>query len=342
MDALSLSASDLLKITTPEKLFSPDNLKLQLARLRKAWHPDLNKSPDATAVFNHITQLHQQAESALASNSWRGSSVVQWETDSSYIEFKYLRMKDFELGQEYISKSRILYLLKGKDNRSFFDNYRSRTKFEFASDRMKEQFLPVLPEVEKIASFGDIHGVLLKRHPNSVSLRDLLEYFGGKIEAKHVAWIMNRLYNMVCYFNHNQISHLALSLDSVYVNPELHTAHIYGGYWYSKKYGDTVKNVPAALLEYYPKSLRVTKQANPLIDAALLKVIGLQLLGDKFASGSILLRDKSIPQAMVRFLQLPVDDNPVKDFRAWNKVIDASLGPRKFVKLEVDTDKIDS
>ena len=54
-------------------------------------------------------------------------------------------------------------------------------------------------------------------------------------------------------------------------------------------------------------------------------------------TGARLARDKAAPQPMLDWLRLPASGSPVRDYQAWQQVLKASFGERRFVKLNLST-----
>src|SRR5574343_357156 len=70
MDALNLSANELLKLKLFSDLFkgSDDENKKLYRHLLKKWHPDMNTT-DTSNVFVHITQLYDSLSIAVSPKS---------------------------------------------------------------------------------------------------------------------------------------------------------------------------------------------------------------------------------------------------------------------------------
>lgn len=345
MDYKDLTADQILAISPSsyDKLFTIDNLKLELSRLRRLWHPDVCKHPRATDVFSHISAIFTSAESAKESNTWKGKAFFEWTNKDSGKKFKldYLTRKEFELGFRYLSHGYILYMIKSEFSDLFDNGLKFIKELKYDSDRMKVEFSRFVPQIIQSNTLEDgSRVVLMKKTHDIVPLRDLLDHLGGKIPHRHVAWMINRLYNLCVFFNHNRICHAGLTLDNIFVDPIKHGIMIYGGWWYASVIGYQISKVPAELLPFYPNELKSTKQTSSKVDTTVVKAIGIQLLGDSTGTGSKLFSDKNIPPELIRSLQVPPSGRPLEVFRNWHDILMKCYGKREFVEFNVNPREI--
>lgn len=341
MDYKDLTADQLLAIppSSYEKLFTIDNLKIELSRLRRLWHPDVCKHPRANDVFSHISSIYDAAETAKVTNTWKGKAVFEWSDKRTLKKYKldYLTQKEFELGTRYMSSKYVLYIIKSEFKDLFHNGLETIDKISYDSDRMRSEFQRFMPKIVQKYELNDgSYGVIMEKTPDIVPLRDLLEFMDNKIPHRHVAWMVNRMLNLCVFLNHNKICHAGLTLDNLFVDPVKHGIMIYGGWWYASKIGDKISKVPSELLQFYPSDLRNTKQTSAKVDTSVVKALGIQLLGDITGTGSKLIRGTDIPLDMIRSLQTPPAEKPLDVFKNWYDVLMKCYGKREFVKLDVN------
>ncbi len=342
MRVKELTAQEILSIPVDrfDRLFSHSDHEKEFKVLRKLWHPDMNDDPKAGDVFTHIYELNIRAVAAVADCAWPGSASVRWRGRDSSFELKYRRAIETEIGMQYVADSAVLFMVKPEFEHLFLNAARMIENLKYAGDEMRTQFAPLLPDVMHVTKTGNCLALLLRKTPEVYSLRDLLTQQGGALDPKHVAWVLSRLHNLTAYFEFAGLSHQALDLDSLFVSPEYHSIMVYGGWWYAAALGSKVKHVPGKLLSYYPKRLLEDKEAILRTDQALIKHIGLQLLGDDTNTGVPLLGRPDIPTPLLQYLQSPPNDSAIRAYAQWSSVLEKSFGVRKFVKLEVSASDI--
>lgn len=338
--AEAMSAADILAISAaePEKLFEPDAdaIGTLYKRLAKKWHPDLNREPSAKDVFQRVAELKVAAEEKLARGAWHTPGQFKaMQKSGTELLVKYLKRRDFELGEMYIGRGSVTYVVRPE----FADLYENAARviggLKYPNDKFREQFAPQLPKILKATELADGARVLIvERDPEKVFLSDLLEFTGGKLEAKHVAWVASRLHNITCYLQWAGLAHNALTLDTCLVSPKDHTFAIAGGWWYAVPQGRPLIGLPGEVVKYAPRAMIEGGRATIALDQAMVRVIGRQLLGDPV--GVRMAHNPDIPRPMADWLALPGSGDAIKDFETWqNTVLKNSFGPRRFADLSV-------
>ena len=338
-DFSSLTADALLAIPEdrPERLFrgSFDDVKKAYRLLAMKWHPDRNRDPGARAVFQHIARMVEQAEKKIALGDWpcRGSVQLASSDDKAY-EINYLRRHRFELGTMYVANSVVAFEVDRAHADLVQHAERAIQAFHYADDRMREQIARHLPAFPFTKAFqtATAYVIVMRKTPDLLLLRDVLEHFGGRLDPRHVAWVVSSLLNMCCYFQYAGITHNALSPDTCFMSPTGHSVTILGGWWYAARSDERLVAAPARTLEWAPHELQITGQADIRTDLELVRALGRELLGD--ISGTRLGRESAAKQAMINWLRLPASDNPIEEYRTWrDQVLHDSFGARRFAEL---------
>jgi hypothetical protein len=334
----TLTSDDILSIPVlePERLFgTPDAVHDVYRALARRWHPDVPGG--SSDVFAHIGSLLERAKHLVDAGIWHTPGLYEFAANGKQYRVRYLRVYDFELGRVLLGKTRITYLI-GKD---FADLAASARKVIEGlkmpshpdADQSMRRYLP------KIAAYHDIGSdviLSIEKPADLIRLRDLLDHLGGKIEAKHVAWIMSRMLNHASYLEWAKLSHNDLSLDSLFVCPKDHIVCLLGGWWYATSVGTSLKGalLPARTITYGPSELISKKLASARTDGELARLTARELLGD--ASGTRLALDRDLPKPMVDWLRMS-GTSAITDYAQWReKILPASFGPRKFVRMDVD------
>lgn len=340
----SFTAAAILAVpeSEPERLFTgdPDVLTSEFRTLSKRWHPDRNRDVGAKDVFAHIVKLRASAEKKLASGVWSPPGELPLKSlDGKVYKIKYVKKHTFELGEFYIGKSIVAYVLN--KNAGFDDlaanGLQAIKNIHYADDKLREEFQRQMPELVKSFETETANVFVFKKDPEMVLLADLRDHLlkttGQPMDLKHVAWVMSRLHSLTCFLQANGLTHNAISADTVFVSPEMHTAALLGGWWYAAKENTALKGLPGHALNDVPSAVLADGKATRRIDLELVRATGRDLLGDP--TGSLILRSKTVPNALAHWLTNVSSGDAFKDFNNWSDVLQSSFGARRFTVLPV-------
>jgi hypothetical protein len=329
-----------LPLDQPERLFeTAAEVATLFKMLAKHWHPDVPGTGDAE-VFSHISLLHKKAVAKVATGDWHTPGLLQIVgTDGGTRRIRYLKEFDCGLGMAYISKNYVTYVLSDDYADLFHDATQTIERLKFPNDKEQEQISPCLPTIKTSFATNDNFILVVSKPEDTIRLRDLLEYCGGKIDPKHVSWIVNRLLMLVNFLAYNKITHGDISLDSVFISPSQHRAALIGGWWYSVPLGSRMARVqPARTLVYAPFSVLQSKIANVKVDLELVRLVGREILGDE--TGVKLSTDKDIPSAMVEWLRSATSGDAIADYARWPEILQTCYGKPRFVKWDINPSEI--
>lgn len=330
------TAAEILAIplTAPERLFTGDLTlaKQEYRQLLLFWHPDRNHSPQAKAVSEHINVLYDKAKEMLEKGIWFGSRLFETLAGKTF-RLHYRRRIDFELGECYISPTTVVFAVE-KLHQTLFEAAVGRIdRFRFRNDEMRKDIERLLPQVGQLHETADRYLLILK-HAGKIRVRDLHAYLGtAGIPLKHIAWIISRLYRIVAYHQWAGFAHNDISMDTVFVGPEDHSAVILGGWWYSTALDARMKVVPNRTFSVLSKQARTSQLADTKTDLELIRLLGRELLGDWV--GVRLLANKAIPTPISRWFNLNTSGDAITDHDKWYETMKEAFGPRKFIELPV-------
>lgn len=317
-------------LSSPEQVFSFDasKAKQEYRAYAKQFHPD--HSGGDTAAFQHVKALYEAAIAKAARGEW-DDGIFRFRTlTGKNFEFKYLSRRTFELGEFFVGRKTLMYVLD-KSNTDLFNRFKIP---KFANKEIEKNISRYIPPSSSSGKLtfetAASHVVVLRKPEDYLCLRDVLHAAKGKLPPVHVAWLISRMFNIACGLQYGLLSvHADVSLDTLFVRPSTHELALFGGWWYLHPDGAKLYAVPARTLPYVGKD----HIATPRLHNELVRLTGRELLGDP--SGSRLMTDKSLPKPLTLWLRSPASDSSHRDFKEWESVMQASFGPRKFHKLDI-------
>lgn len=322
-----MTTDELLQVRRPEQLYSgdPTEAKAQYHALAKSWHPDGNPNPAAGGVFAHITALYQQAVADIQAGTWGGAGLAQFTDRRGLIHpVAYLRSRPMELGRQYVGTDHVTVVADAKHRALVANAVTMTAGFTYASDKMRSELHRFLPAGVQEVALTDGR-VLLRtpKEPDQLSLRHVLEYYDGLMPPRHVAWVLSRLYSLGCYLAYAGIVHHDISLDSCFIAPKVHSVALLGGWYYARRAGAPLAQVPRRTFECLPWAARTARQALLLSDQELIRATGRELLGPDG------------PPPMLQWLRSVARGSALTQFRDWTQVLATAFGPRRFVVMDL-------
>lgn len=342
MTALSAEALLAIPLTEPERLFTGDAdiAKQEFRALAARWHPDRCPEAGTTGVFQHVNRLYDAATRKLRGGIWHTPGLLAARaTDGATYPIRYRQERAFELGRLFIGREIVAYVV-ALDHADLFQNaIQTLHRLPCANTRMAAEVGRYLPEIIRQFETRDGWVLVLRKPPDLVLLRDVLDRCGGGMDARHVAWVISSLLNLACYLDYARLAHNAILTDTWFISPPQHNGALLGGWWYAVRQGEPMRAAPAVTVQYAPFDVLDRKCGDSRTDRELIRALGRELLGD--ITGVRLARAKAAPSPMLDWLRLPAADSALHDYRTWmNRVLKDSFGERRFVDLAVTTDDL--
>jgi hypothetical protein len=336
------SANEILALGVweAEKVLPGDENEVRKAyrSLAKKWHPDLSRDPLASKVLAHLTLLRDALIKRRPATAPVMSERLYMGADGVGIRFKYLRLRAGEVGDILIGRKSIAYEMPA-DFADVAENEKAMIAgIRFADDGMKAQMQHFLPKLEKTVVAGDKVVSILTRPADCVLLSDLVDHFGGRIPAEHVAWLISSLANMCCYLDWLKVSHGAISPTTVLVCPERHSVILLGGWGFATRYGAAPLAVPERTLSKAPTLAVEGSVGEGKTDLLLVRATAQDALGSSGGGG--LMTDKGVPESVARWLLLPPKGGASADYESWGRCLTEAWGKRRFIKMDADPRKI--
>ena len=308
---------------SPSDIFKDKaNIDKEYKDLARKYHPDLNKDKDAVEKFQIINNLYTKAKEGCWDNPYSEKIIT---SENKTVTINYLRKFSFELGYGFICNGTVIYVI-GKDYGKYYTNMISSLKdIKFRDSQMKDSLDKLIPKINRefLTKDGDFF-VSMSKTKDVLSLRDVLNYYNGSIPHKHTTWIISRLYNLVCFFSYNKISHNGLTIDNLFISPEFHSVVPMGGWWFSKEIGEKLIGLPKELFNILPPT---TKLSESTIDLEAIRYIGRLLF-------------KNEPSAIDKWKLGVSEENAILEYEGWSKVIKEGYGKRKFIPMNLVSEMI--
>lgn len=229
-DTAPIGADAILAIPDdrPGFLFSQD-ADLRTAEYRaliKQWHPDAGCSdPRAGDIIAKITKLRDLAdETADTAGIWfRPSGVIVSGSDSRTRTIRFRKWFRTDLGETVYGETVIALFVKPEFSGLFADGLRTIGNLTYPTHEIRREVERYMPKVRaNFEARGGTMVLVLEKTPDVFRLRDVIAALGGKIEPRHVAWVMSTALNIACYLERAKLTHNAISPDSYYISPKHH------------------------------------------------------------------------------------------------------------------------
>lgn len=321
----------------PERLFkNKDRVKSEYFDLLKFWHPDRNPAAEAAEVSLRINLLYKEALKKIENNIWNPPGMLILSgTDGKTRTIKYVAKRSFELGEVFLGDKLLSYVIPRTHENLVLAGLRAIGTIRYPNEEFRKSLEEYFPKVEHYFETKDFVVIILRKKSNEIILSDLIKHLGGKLDPKHAAWVVSRLFNLASFLQVTQMTCNGITPDTVLVDPRRHSASLLGGWWYGVPFGKDVSTLPPDVFKLASRKFLAVKKADPILDLDSIRNIGRVCLGD--GTGNSFRTNKDIPAPMSSFLQLPSSSSAVDEYEKWMEVLHKSFGPRKFVELSIDS-----
>lgn len=334
---INMEAAEILSVTKCGDLFpyGEDEVKLKYKELAKAWHPDTNDHPEAQEVFAKLTELYNQALNLLENGQWEKTNYILISKDNGKkVAINYDTCFDFELGTCYVTKTKVVYVLEKDKERYYRNAVQNINSLRYKDKRMERDLSRFLPRIyQTFQTNNGEYVIVLDKTQDVYPLKNVLEYFGGTINDKHVAWIISRLCSLTCYLEFSGLVHNGININNCFISPQNHLILLLGGWWYAAREDAKMLGTTKDIFAIMSVSAKESKKSSVVTDLESVKLLGRELLGE--ANCRKLSLDRSIPKPFVDFLTGGSGRSAYDEFVKWDKALDASYGKRRFIRMEV-------
>lgn len=307
-------------------------IRAEYKRIAKQIHPDVNDSGLAEEAMRKLNSLYKSAKLCVLNNSWEETSVYYLYTiNGKTFKMTYRKKYIFEFGTTYVGDMTLLYVFDKEYEKYYRNAVRMMNEIRYQNQELKKyfsMFMPVIREHGKMKN--DKFYIALAKNRDVYPLREVWRYFSNEISNRHVAWMMTRINNLICFLKINGIVHNGITLDNLFVSPSHHGVCIYGGWWYSAKTHTKLIGMNKKVYNILPPSIKKDHIASHIIDIECVKAVGRELFNkyDKEGAG------------LYKWMNAPSKDDVFKNLDLWDKTLDDTYHERKFYPMTVREDEI--
>lgn len=322
------TAKQILAFTTFKQLFSRDNAERELRVLKHRWHPDRNTDPLATDVFNHI--------SALYALGYVASEVEYINSAGQQCAYKVKARTDVAFGKMYLRNGSVAFVFH--DDMLFLKDLFIANNAAYKDKLYKSKhFNKYDYSVVEVHPIKEPESTLILRLPNEfVPVKYILKHFNGAIDPKIVAWIISRCFDWAMLMDSQGLVANGFDPELLFVCLPQHTILDIGSFIYSAPKEGKLVALSANTVNFYPQDCLDDKIARSRCDIALIKSLGIKLLGDPTGLGTMLRGNKNIPEAMLNFLMFPSTDKKLEAYQKWQQdVLIKAFSKREFYRFVV-------
>jgi hypothetical protein len=285
-----MTADQILAATHYSQVFrSHDHVKRDFLNLSKVYHPDLHQGNSlANEVMTKLNMLYTQAKNAHDGIEFKGKTYTP-----------LYKTKAMDVCDEVI-------ILQPAS----LDRYLANIKLSYRDSQMQAEFSRYFPQV-----LDHDAGKVLLKGKDLYSLREIRDR--GPMDPVHLAWLMNRLFNIGMYLDYAQLVHGGLTLDNCLFNPDSHTAYLLGGWEHLHQAGTRLVSMDRAVHSELPYGLQNGTEARLETNLYAILAIGRQLLADpKHPMHKALTAEYSLI---------------LEAYQSWNQLLKDQFGQRRFV-----------
>ena len=326
-------AEGLLKITSAQAntVFGNDRsiARTRWRRLASKWHPDHRSDPCAGHVFDHLKKLYEIQAKRLEGTGRANQEILIRGAKTTY-RVRYHRHAKIDSGDVYIGRTVMATVFNENAGDLAEQAFERMSKLPYKNDSIRKTMRHALPQKTRMVETEATKVIVIEKDPGCVPLNDV-HTFSHDIEPLHVAWMTSAMMNLVCYLEVEGITHQAMDLTNLLVDPGNHSIALYGGWEYAGAQGERWKALPKRSVEIAGGTMREAGVHTVELDQKLVRACTRTLIGKHWGK---------TPKPMRDFIELPTACNAIDDYARWRDVLEESYGRRRFVELGIDAEDI--
>ena len=327
--------NEIMSASSYSDLFSSDEneAKKEFHSYCKVYHPDVDNSEKALKAFEKIRQLYRLRTCSTTVNSSVHEEVIfrDIRTNKGFSLNNPVILNVCPGGIKIYHTATKVALIFEKEYSKLYENYIKQVdNLSYKDDKMEKEFKRYFPKVLKHFELADSNGkhcILLEKTSEVLNLGKIVTSYkarGEKFPKEQAAWIMNRLFNLSCYFEFMGKAFNGFSLENIWVSPEMHTVLLLEGFEYTKEINEKMLGCPVSVFKTLPIKVKDNKLSSTLTDLESIKSIGREL----FAGHDALVN-------IQKYIKAGTDSNSTFDeWDAYGKAVYADFGKREFIIWE--------
>lgn len=310
---------------------NPKEAKKVYKELIKQYHPDNCKDLQATEIIQKIQMLYTRAEELFQNNLWEKTNYIKFiSTTGKQIFIHYQYHHVFELGEYFVCNKNVIYSFDFS-KKKYYNNYiQNINNLRHENDNMKKVFSRIFPKIlSEYDTKDNRHIIVLTKTAEVHPLRCVIEnFFNNKIPDRHLAWMITRLLNICCYLKYNNKVCNGINVDNLFVSLDYHSILLLGGLWYATDDNTPMIGTSKDIFNIMTPKVKSDKISKFITDIESVKFFGRQYMLDTY------------PQPLKDFFNSGSQDDPLKEFKEWEKTLNKAYGERKFIKITANNNQI--
>ena len=333
-----------MKAMHPSQVFSMnlDTLEEEREAYLTKFKPAAYSTIKNFILTQRITLLYREAIEILKNNNSSSYYICFEDTQGQKrYEGKYHYSYDIKFGTMYVTDKNIVFYVLGKYEK-YYENFLEKTrKFPKLDKDNWEKVMYMLPNVKD--SFTSTTGdkiIIVEKPCEIYPLKEILNYFGGRLNPEYVASIITRLNHFICYIDICYLHHNGITLDNLFFAPgrvvkkgepytvnDMRIVGVYGGWFFTTWNEEKISGMPRDIYEYLPDNVKRTGYSSFEIDVLSIKKLALELLGGDLTD---------VPEAFVNWINCTeCAANAYEEYKHWEDVIIRSFGKKRFVQMDI-------
>ena len=344
------TAEEIMSASIPQELFSmnPDTIEQEYDGYVERFKPSAYNNVRNFLVTQKVTVLYRKALSQLNGiNDQQTSeySLVLTDENGNLSRYDINYEYDVKLGKMYVTDSEVIFVVYSKFKK-YYDNFVSKaSKIPKLNKGMWSKVQYSFPDITSNYKTSEGNYVIVTRMPCKIyPLREVLNYFGGKLKPEYVASMVTRLCYFVCYMDILGMNHNGITVDNLFFAPgrtveegeaftvnDMRIVGVYGGWFFTTNGGESIIGMPKEVHDVMPDSMKKQGYSSFVVDMLSVKRVARELLGD--VTGNAL---ENVPEPMRLWVNnITIHKNAYEEYRQWESVVIQSYGKHRFVNMDI-------
>jgi len=341
---------EIMAATIPSEVFTmdADMIEKEYEAYTERFKPMAYNNIRNFVITQKLTLLYRKALSYLNAKEYVdcGDYVISITDEKSNVySYEYHYMYDIKLGKMYVTEEKIIFLIDGK-YKKYYENYIEKaTKIPKLNKSVWSRTEYSFPKVSMYFKTDQGNYAIIVTKPCKIyPLREILNYFGGKLEHEHVAAIVNRLYYFECYMDIIGMQHNGITVDNLFFAPgkiveegqsftieDMRIVGVFGGWFFTTKSDEQIDGMPKEVYDTLPDRIKKRKYSSFEVDELAIKRVARELLGD--VNGKNL---GDIPNPIKTWVNDGITKRTAYDeYCGWEEVVIKSYGKKRFVDMDI-------